>query len=447
MANKYFGTDGVRGRANVFPMTIDFAMKLAQVIAPRLASAEPRIAIARDTRISGSMLEAAMTAGFNAMGVEVLQLGVIPTPALARLAPVLNVDMAVMISASHNPYFENGIKLMNGQGHKLSDAEVGALEQAMAEETVYDRDKIAGTANREEAINRYLQDLDALMPSPAALKGLKLVLDCANGAFSAIAPAVFKKYGAEVIVLADRPDGYNINKDCGSTHPEKMMQTVAAEKAALGIAVDGDGDRIIVCDEQGHKLDGDQIIGFLAQYLQSEGKIKGNAVVSTIYSNRGLEKYLRSLGLDYYRTKVGERYVVEKMKEVGCNLGGEESGHMVAADYAATGDGVVVGLLVCLGLLKSGRKMSEIFPIFQPLPAVLSRLRFEHADKVQTAMQDAAFLAMIDEAKATLGDRGFIVLRKSGTEPMVQVLVQGDDEAEVRFLSEKLSAKAKSFDI
>ena len=447
MANKYFGTDGVRGRANVFPMTIDFAMKLAQVIAQKLASAEPRIAIARDTRISGSMLEAAMTAGFNAMGVEVLQLGVIPTPALARLAPVLNVDMAVMISASHNPYFENGIKLMNGQGYKLSDAEVGALEQAMAEETVYDRDKIAGTVNREEAINRYLQDLDALMPSPAALKGLKLVLDCANGAFSAIAPAVFKKYSAEVIVLADRPDGYNINKDCGSTHPEKMMQTVAAEKAALGIAVDGDGDRIIVCDEQGHKLDGDQIIAFLAQYLQSEGKVKGNAVVSTIYSNRGLEKYLRSLGLDYYRTKVGERYVVEKMTEVGCNLGGEESGHMVAADYAATGDGVVVCLLVCLGLLKSGRKMSEIFPIFQPLPAVLSRLRFDHADKVKTAMEDAEFLQMVETAKVQLGDRGFIVLRKSGTEPMVQVLVQGDDEAEVRLLSEKLSAKAKSFDI
>lgn len=447
MANKYFGTDGVRGVANVFPMTIDFAMKLAQVIAPNLSSAKPRVALARDTRISGSMLEAAMTAGFNAMGVEVLQLGVIPTPVLAHLAPKLNVDMAVMISASHNPYFENGIKLINGNGCKLSDNEVAALEQAMDGEIIYNRDKIAGVFNREGVIEWYLRDLEAIVSSPEALRGLKLVIDCANGAFSATAPAVFRKYGAEVIVLANQPDGYNINQDCGSIHPERMMQTVMSEQADIGIAVDGDGDRIIVCDEKGRKVDGDQIIAFLAQYLQSEGRLKGNAVVSTIYSNRGLEKYLRSLGLDYYRTKVGERYVVEKMTEIGCNLGGEESGHMVVSDYAATGDGVVVGLLICLGLLKDGRKMSEIFPIFPTLPSVLSRLRFEHSDKVKTAMEDAEFLQMVETAKTQLGDRGFIVLRKSGTEPMVQVLVQGDDEAEVRLLSEKLSAKAKSFDI
>ena len=447
MANKYFGTDGVRGTANVFPMTIDFAMNLAKVIASTLASAQPRVAIARDTRISGPMLEAAMTAGFNAMGVEVLQLGIIPTPALAHLALKLNVDLAVMISASHNPYFENGIKLIKGNGCKFDDAEVAALEQAMDGKIVYDQDKIAGTVNREEVINRYLQDLDILMPSPAALKGIKLVLDCANGAFSAFAPAVFEKYGAEVIVLANRPDGYNINKDCGSTHPEKMMQMVISEQADIGIAVDGDGDRVIVCDEKGCKLDGDQIIAFLANYLQSEGKIKGNAVVSTIYSNRGLEKYLRSLGLEYYRTKVGERYVVEKMTEIGCNLGGEESGHIVAADYAAGGDGLVVGLLVCLGLLKDGRKMSEIFPVFQTLPSRLSRLRFEHADKIQTAMEDAEFLEMVEAAKVRLGDKGFVVLRKSGTEPMVQVLVQGDDAAEVEIISAKLMAKAKCFEI
>ncbi len=447
MANKYFGTDGVRGTANLFPMTVEFALNLAKALAKTLPLHHSRVALAKDTRISGDMLEAAMIAGFTSMGVEVLELGVLPTPTLARLAPRLAVDAAVMISASHNPYFENGIKLMDGQGHKLSDMVLSQIEEKMTTEILPDKDKIAKVVCRQDAASLYEADVAQILPSASALEGLKIVLDCANGAFSDIAPRVFAKYGAEVVVIGNQPDGYNINKDCGSTHPELMMQTVVQQQADLGISLDGDGDRIIVSDDKGNKLDGDQIIAFLAKYLQAVGKLKGGAVVSTIYSNLGLAKYLASLNLKHYASKVGERYVVEKMTELGCNLGGEESGHMVAADYAATGDGLVVGLLICLGLKHFSGKMSEIFPLFEPLPMRLCKIRFLHADKVKQAMEDAQFLAMIEEAKNQLNTRGTVVLRKSGTEPMVQILVQGDAEAEVNALAEKLAAKAKSFDI
>ncbi len=426
MGNKLFGTDGVRGVANVYPMTADFAFKLAQAAVISLKKDKVKVAIARDTRISGQMLEAALTAGFTAQGADVLLVGVIPTPTLAFLAPELNVDMAVMISASHNPYHDNGIKLINGQGKKLSDEQTSTIEALIAkDEFVTDKDKIGVCCTDYQIAEKYVSMVEKIAPQNT-LQGLKVVLDCANGAFSAIAPRVLEYYGADLTVLANEPNGYNINKDCGSQHTEKMCQTVVETGADIGIAVDGDGDRIIICDEKGRRLDGDQIIAFLGQYFHSEGRLKGGAVVATVWSNLGLEKYLKTLGVGYYRTAVGERYVIDKMREIGANVGGEESGHMVLSDFAPSGDGLIASINVCLALKKSGKKMGDIFPVFTKEPCLVENIRFDSKEKIARAMEDAHVQNVIEMCKKNMEGIGSVIVRKSGTEPLIKIRVEGE---------------------
>ena len=365
MTKKLFGTDGVRGVANVYPMTAEFAVKLGMACGQEICRNKRRAAIGRDTRISGEMLEAGLTAGLTAAGIDVVKLGVLPTPAVTSVTPELDVDMSFMITASHNPYQDNGIKLITAEGDKFSDEVTSRLEELIAADRFeLDGGRPGTVSENREAVVLYLEKAKSFIESDRPLKGLRVVLDCANGVFADIMPQVFKDLGAGVIALGNRPDGCNINKDCGSQHPEKMFETVRDAHAHLGIAVDGDGDRIIVCNEKGEKVASEQLIAFLAETLKEEGKYNGNAVVSTVLSNTALERYIRSLGMEYYSTKVGERAVIAKMREVGCSIGGEESGHVVLADYGKTGDGMVAGLLLSLGLLKSGRKMSEIFPRF-----------------------------------------------------------------------------------
>lgn len=430
MSDKLFGTDGVRGKANIFPMTADFALKLGKALGTMFSG---KVAIAKDTRVSCDMLESSLAAGLTSMGCDVMILGVLPTPVAAMVTPGLNVAMTIMISASHNPYFDNGIKLIKADGHKFSDDMTAKLEASVqADEFVPNPDKIGRIEYNPKAITPYLSKIAAIKRNSFPLSGLKVVIDCANGAFSKIAPQVFKDFGADVTAIGVSPDGYNINKDCGSTHTELMSKTVIEENADIGIALDGDGDRIIVCDDKGNRLDGDQIIAFLGQYLKQDGRLKGNAVVATIWSNMGLEKFCHSLGIDFYRTAVGERYVTEKMHEIGSNFGGEESGHMVLSDFAPTGDGLIAGLTVCLGLLKTRKKMSHVFPVFEKCPCKIDNLRFATREKVAEVMNNPLVQSAIEAAKNEISGKGSVIVRKSGTEPLIKVRVEAEDEALVQ---------------
>lgn len=442
MANKLFGTDGVRGVANVYPMTADFAMKLAMAAGELVCNGKKKAAIGRDTRVSGEMLEAALAAGFTAAGVDVVRLGVLPTPAVTTLTPDLGVDMAVMITASHNPYYDNGIKLVAADGNKFSDEMTAALEEKISRgDFALSPEKIGRISEDVSAVEKYIEVAKSTAPSGQPLSGLKVVLDCANGVFSAIMPEVYLELGAEVISMSCEPDGTNINKDCGSMHPQKMMAKVVESGADLGIAVDGDGDRIIVCDEKGQKVNSEQVIGFLAEYLEQKGELKGRAVVSTVLSNTALERFVRSKGLPYYSTPVGERHVVAKMKEVNGAVGGEESGHVVAMDYCKSGDALVVSLILSQGVLQSGRKMSEIFPLFAFDPFEFVNPRFESREQVKELVKNEAFVQLVEECKKEIGDEGRVVIHPSGTEPLIRVWVSGKDAALVKKLSAKLVAK------
>lgn len=442
MANKLFGTDGVRGVANVYPMTADFAMKLAMAAGELVCNGKKKAAIGRDTRVSGEMLEAALAAGFTAAGVDVVRLGVLPTPAVTTLTPDLGVDMAVMITASHNPYYDNGIKLVAADGNKFSDEMTAALEEKISRgDFALSPEKIGRISEDVSAVEKYIEVAKSTAPSGQLLSGLKVVLDCANGVFSAIMPEVYRELGAEVISMSCEPDGTNINKDCGSMHPQKMMAKVVESGADLGIAVDGDGDRIIVCDEKGQKVNSEQVIGFLAEYLEQKGELKGRAVVSTVLSNTALERFVRSKGLPYYSTPVGERHVVAKMKEVNGAVGGEESGHVVAMDYCKSGDALVVSLILSQGVLQSGRKMSEIFPLFAFDPFEFVNPRFESREQVKELVKNEAFVQLVEECKKEIGDEGRVVIHPSGTEPLIRVWVSGKDAALVKKLSAKLVAK------
>ena len=447
MANKLFGTDGVRGVANEFPMTAEFAFRLAQTLSHLICTQKKRVAIGKDTRVSGDMLESALIAGFTSMGVNVIKMGVVPTPLLTAEVGSLNADMAVMITASHNPYHDNGIKLVNNSGDKFSDEKTAELEKLLTSYMVFTQNKenIGRVFEDEKSIPAYMANARSIAPSTNALKGLRVVLDCANGAFSKIMPQIFKDLGAGVITLADAPDGYNINKDCGSQHTEKMQQVVTDSHAHLGIAVDGDGDRIIICDENGTRIEGDQIIAFLATYFKHENMLKGNAVVATVWSNLGLEKYLHTLGIDYYRSAVGERYVIEKMRQTGANVGGEESGHMVLSDYAKTGDALLTGLIISLGLLKSGKKMSEIFPLFAKCPCQISNLRFKSPEDVNTAFASSIVQQVIADSEQKIKSSGSIIVRKSGTEPMIKVRVEAEDNQLVEEISNAIVTEIEKY--
>ena len=430
MGNKLFGTDGVRGVANVYPMTAEFAFKLACACAKSVAIHRQKVAIAKDTRISGDMLEAALTAGFTSQGVDVILLGVIPTPAVTRLVDGLNVDMAVMITASHNPYYDNGIKLISATGDKFSDEVTEKLEALVAEgDFAYDKDKIGKVTQDSHCLERYKKTAFSIFSTKHPLQGLKVVLDCANGCFSNIMPEVFRALGADVEVLSDKPNGYNINQDCGSQHIEQMVQKVVACQADLGVACDGDGDRIIICDEKGKRLDGDQIIAFLGYYLKSIGNLKANTVVATILSNPALDRYLESIQVQCVRTGVGERNVILEMKRLGANVGGEESGHMVVADYCKTGDSMITALIVAKGLLQSGKKMSEIFPLFVPMLKKRVDSKFATKEAMLKAFEDEDFQKAIADGMQKVEGKGKVLVRKSGTEPKIQVWVWGEDSS------------------
>lgn len=431
MAYKLFGTDGVRGIAGQYPLTADFCLKLATVLAQKICTSKKQVAIARDTRISGIMLQNALTAGFTAQGIDVLDLGIIPTPLCTTLTPRLNVDMSIMITASHNPYRDNGLKLITSSGDKFSDSQTNELEALLQTPDFswnYSDSKIGTVKTVNAGLENYLQTVKNIA-SANALSGLKIVLDSANGAFSAILAPVFKYLGAEIISLSDQPDGYNINENCGSQHTENLSKTVVEKHYDLGIAVDGDGDRIIICDENGKRMDGDQIIAYLATYMQKHKILKGNAAVATIYSNLGLGKYIRSLGLNFYATPVGERHVIAQMQKSGCNLGGEESGHMVLSDYSLTGDALIAAVIVCLGIKEDERALSQIFPVFQPFPSFSNNLRFTDKSIIEKIMTDNDVLNVIEKVRQTLADHGTVLVRKSGTEPVIRLKVEDEDAA------------------
>lgn len=431
MDKKLFGTDGIRGVANQYPLTIDFCGRLAVILSRKICTVHKKVAIARDTRISGSMLFSALSAGFTSQGIDVLDLGIIPTPLCTTITPQLDVDMSIMITASHNPYQDNGLKFIASSGDKFSDEQSAEVEAALSENIspTFDPNLIGRISSIEVGIAHYISTT-SMIAAPNALSGMKIVTDCANGAFSEILPFVFKNLGAEIISLSAEPNGCNINKDCGSQHTENLCRTVVENHYDLGIAVDGDGDRIIICDEKGNRIDGDQIIAYLAKYFKQHNLLKGNAVVATIYSNLGLGKYIRSLGIDFHASAVGERYVIEKMLETNSNVGGEESGHMVLSDYAKTGDALLTALVICLGIKETTLPASKIFPIFKPFPSQSHNLRYDNQDIISQIMENTDVKACIAQISNDLADHGSVIVRKSGTEPVIRLKIE-DENAQI----------------
>ena len=425
---KLFGTDGVRGIANKYPMTAEFALELALVCGNKICTKHKKVLIAKDTRISGDMLESALCAGFTSSGVDVVLLGVLPTPILTAITSSYDVDMAVMITASHNPYYDNGIKLIDANGDKFADKVTKDIENKIIQKKWKLNNKNLGKIIYDDtAKSRYFDLLAPIVPEKSVLKGLRLVIDCANGAFSDILPDVFMKLGAGVIAIGKEPNGYNINKDCGSQHIKNLQDTIRDTKAHMGIAVDGDGDRIVVCDENGNKVPAEQLIAFVANYLAKLGKIKNKILVSTIVANVGLEKYAKENGWEYHSTPVGERYVIDKMQKIGASVGGEESGHIVVSDFCKTGDGLVAGLLTALGVLESGKKVSEVFSLFALEPLFYENIRFDNKDVLEKVLLEKGVVKAVKTAKKMLEATGRIVLRPSGTEPLLRIWVCGED--------------------
>ena len=426
---KLFGTDGIRGTANLEPVTAETALAVAMAAGAQFTRGDHRhrVVIGKDTRLSGYLLEPALTAGFIAMGMDVVILGPMPTPAVAMLTHSLRADLGVMISASHNPYHDNGIKLFGPEGYKLSDEVERAIE-ARIDNGPPDRapsDRLGRARRLDDVLGRYIEFVKNSFPSGLRLEGLKVVIDCANGAAYRVAPTVLYELGAEVVPIGVEPDGFNINKKCGATDPTSLQQAVVAHGADLGIALDGDADRVILADEAGQIVDGDQLMGLIAGSWQASGALAGGGVVATVMSNLGLERHLQGLGLTLRRTPVGDRYVVEEMRASGCNVGGEQSGHIVLSDYTTTGDGLIAALQMLAVLVRSERPASEVMQVFQPLPQLLKNVRFNGG----APLEEEGVKAAIQEAEQTLGDKGRLLIRKSGTEPVVRVMAEGEDEA------------------
>ncbi|WP_020186611.1 phosphoglucosamine mutase [Methylopila sp. 73B] len=428
MTRKYFGTDGIRGRANKFPITPDFAMKvgMAAGIAFRRGDHRHRVVIGKDTRLSGYMIESALQAGFTSVGMDVLLLGPMPTPAVALLTRSMRADLGVMISASHNPYDDNGIKLFAPDGYKLSDEvelEIEALLDADLGPKLADSPALGRAKRIEGAQARYIEFAKRTLNRAVSLEGLRVVVDCANGAAYKVAPEALWELGAEVITLGVEPNGVNINKDVGSTAPNALIEKVRETRADIGIALDGDADRVIIIDEKGHVVDGDQLMAVVAASWSEDGRLSAPGLVSTVMSNLGFERYLTSIGLTLERTPVGDRYVVERMRAQGYNLGGEPSGHIVLSDYATTGDGVVAALQLLSVVQRAGKPVSEICHRFEPLPQVMKNVRYAGG----RPLDDDAVRVAIARATERLGREGRLVIRPSGTEPVIRVMAEGDD--------------------
>ena len=429
MTRKFFGTDGIRGTTNIEPMTAETALRVGQAAGAHFLRGDHRhrVVIGKDTRLSGYMMESAMVAGFTSVGMDVVLLGPMPTPAVAMLTRSMCADLGVMISASHNPFADNGIKLFGPDGYKLSDDTERAIEQRMEKEPKLAKAPEIGRARRiDDARGRYVQFAKDTFPEHLRLDGLKVVIDCANGAAYHVAPDALWELGAEVVPLGVTPNGLNINDDCGSTHPGVLQETVVASGADIGLALDGDADRLIVADEKGELVDGDQLMALIALGLHRRGELRGEAVVATVMSNLGLERKLSEAGLQLHRTKVGDRYVLEEMRARGCNVGGEQSGHIILADHATTGDGLVAGLQVLAALVEAKRPASELLRQFEPLPQLLKNVRFNGASE---PLEADSVRKRIAAAEAELEGRGRLVIRKSGTEPLIRVMAEGDDPA------------------
>ena len=443
MGRRYFGTDGIRGRANGGMLDAATVMKAGQAAGRHFlrGSHKHRVVIGKDTRLSGYMMETALVAGFTSVGMDVIMTGPLPTPAIALLTREMRADLGVMISASHNPYFDNGIKLFGPDGFKLSDADEEAIEQAMAGEIELARDGDVGRARRiEDARGRYIHAIKKSLPDEIRLDSLKVVIDCAHGAAYEVAPTAIWELGAKVISLGVSPNGLNINEGVGSTALDAIKARVVEEGADIGLALDGDADRLIVIDEKGQAVDGDQIMALIATHMAGLGELRGGGIVATVMSNLGLERFLADFGLDLVRTKVGDRYVLEAMREGGYNVGGEQSGHMILLDHATTGDGCIAALQVLAALVRSGKRASELLHLFDPVPQLLKNVVFDGGDPLANAEVKAA----IAEGEAALGKSGRLVIRKSGTEPKIRVMAEGDDAALVERVVDDICAAVKA---
>lgn len=437
MTRRYFGTDGIRGRTNQAPMTAETAMRVGMAAGRHFmrGTHRHRVVIGKDTRLSGYMIENALVAGFTSVGMDVVQFGPIPTPAVAMLAASMRADLGVMISASHNPYADNGIKLFGPDGYKLSDADEAKIEALIDSDVPLAQAAEIGRARRvEDGRGRYIHFVKSTFPQTLRLDGLKIALDCANGAAYNTAPPTFWELGAEVIPIGVTPNGTNINQDCGSTAPQLLQETVVASGADIGIALDGDADRLIVVDETGRIVDGDQIMALIGTSWARRGLLRGGGVVATVMSNLGLERLLAGQGIDLIRTKVGDRYVLEEMRARGCNIGGEQSGHMILSDHATTGDGTIAALQVLAALVESGKPASELLRQFEPVPQLLKNVRFAGGKPLATVGVQAA----IAQAEAELNGNGRLVIRPSGTEPVIRVMAEGDDGEQVRRVVDRI---------
>ncbi|MBT8445116.1 MAG: phosphoglucosamine mutase [Gammaproteobacteria bacterium] len=438
MAREFFGTDGIRGRVGEHPMTAEFALRLASAAAQVLAPNGGRVVIGKDTRVSGYMLESALEAGFVAAGMDALLLGPLPTPGIAHLTQALNADLGVVISASHNLYFDNGIKFFDRHGAKLPDAVEERIETYLTEPAITRESSELGKAKRvDSAREDYQRFCLSTVPDGFRLDGLKIVLDCSHGAAYKVAPRVMGELGAEIVPIGCSPNGKNINDGCGSTSPDLMTVTVKAIGADLGIAFDGDGDRVLMVDAAGNLIDGDQLLYLLAKARNDAGTLVG-PVVGTLMTNLGLERALSESGIDFRRAKVGDRYVMEMLKETGGQLGGETSGHLLCLDKTTTGDGLVSALQVLVAMQQSGRSLAELTSDMPRFPQTLINVRTARRVKIDESVE---IRTAVEQAEQRLADRGRILVRASGTEPVVRVMVEGEDEAEVNQLAESLAGE------
>jgi phosphoglucosamine mutase len=428
MARRYFGTDGIRGRANGV-ITPELALRVGQAagVVFRRGEHRHRVLIGKDTRLSGYMIETALVAGFTSVGMDVFQTGPMPTPAVAMLTRSMRCDLGVMISASHNPFDDNGIKLFGPDGYKLSDEIEDKIEALIDADQTKSLAKSAdlGRAKRIDGVHdRYIEFAKRTLPRTMSFEGLRIVIDCANGAAYQVVPEALWELGAEVIPVGVEPDGFNINRECGSTAPEELCRKVREMRADIGIALDGDADRVLVADERGHIVDGDQLLAVIAENLKEDGRLAKPGVVGTVMSNLGLERYLGGIGLSLERTPVGDRYVLEHMREHGFNVGGEQSGHIIMSDFTTTGDGFVAALQVLAVVKKQDQPVSKVCHRFDPLPQVLKNVRYKSGKPLENAKVRTA----IKQAQARLNGQGRLVVRPSGTEPVIRVMVEGDDK-------------------
>ena len=441
MRRKIFGTDGVRGKANVSPITAEVALRLGLSAGHYFRSSfgTKRVVIGKDTRRSGYMLENAMTAGFTSVGMNVFLLGPLPTPAIGMLTKSMRADLGVVISASHNPFYDNGIKFFGPDGFKLSDQDELKIEALFLENPPLVSSENIGSASRiTDGLGRYIEVVKTALAPSFTLEGFKIVIDCANGASYKAAPEVLWELGAEVIEVANKPDGFNINLRCGSTNTERAAEVVLAEKADLGICLDGDGDRVVLINEKGQEVNGDQLLALIARFWKENDRLKGNGIVATIMSNLGFERYLNGIGVQLKRTPVGDRYVVEEMMRSSFNLGGEQSGHIIMSDYMTTGDGLVAALQFLSVLALQSKPASELLNIFEPYPQIIKNVAYSDGSDL---LERGSIKKIIAQSEKRLGDNGRLLIRRSGTEPVVRIMAEHHDATLIKDIVQNISNK------